>query len=192
MSQDQNVVSTRKAAKMLGVSLRTVQLWVEAGVLQAWKTAGNHRRVYVSSIEQLLRQRSGGVPHVLVVEDDPVVQAYYQALFEQVQPPVDVRYAEDGFVGLMLFGTREPDLMIVDIDMPYMDGLQMLAAMDKMAASVDKVIVTSLSEAEIAQRGEIPAGVPVHAKPLSKLSFQSILNTLPGRPALVDEQTAEA
>ena len=39
MSED-GVISTRQAAEQLGVSVRTVQLWVEAGELKAWKTAG--------------------------------------------------------------------------------------------------------------------------------------------------------
>lgn len=38
-------VTTRVAADMLNVSLRTIQLWVESGALRAWKTAGCHRKV---------------------------------------------------------------------------------------------------------------------------------------------------
>lgn len=37
--------TTREAAGLLGVSVGTVQLWVESGLLQAWKTSGGHRRV---------------------------------------------------------------------------------------------------------------------------------------------------
>ena len=43
---DSEVVSTSDAARQLGVSVRTIQLWVESGRLAAWKTAGNHRRIY--------------------------------------------------------------------------------------------------------------------------------------------------
>ena len=50
--------STREAASLLGVSLRTAQLWVESGVLRAWKTAGGHRRILKSSIDAILRERS--------------------------------------------------------------------------------------------------------------------------------------
>ena len=77
------VVSTREAAKILGVSLRTVQLWVESGVLKAWKTAGGHRRVTLSSINEVMADRQesrapgGPAPvndntrfHLLRVEDD--------------------------------------------------------------------------------------------------------------------------
>ncbi|MBY0521377.1 MAG: helix-turn-helix domain-containing protein, partial [Sphingomonas sp.] len=37
--------TTRDAAKILGVSVRSVQVWVEKGLLRAWKTEGGHRRV---------------------------------------------------------------------------------------------------------------------------------------------------
>lgn len=47
------VCSTREAAEMLGVSLRTIQLWVDSGVLEAWKTAGGHRRVSLDSVERV-------------------------------------------------------------------------------------------------------------------------------------------
>ena len=46
--------TTREAATLLGVSVGTVQLWVENGLLQAWKTAGGHRRVMRNSINKLL------------------------------------------------------------------------------------------------------------------------------------------
>ena len=53
--RDSEFWSTREAADLLGVSLRTVQLWTEAGVLKAWKTAGGHRRINRDSVMQLLR-----------------------------------------------------------------------------------------------------------------------------------------
>ena len=50
--------STREAAERLNVSLRTVQLWVEAGLLRAWKTEGGHRRILRSSLDELLAKRA--------------------------------------------------------------------------------------------------------------------------------------
>ena len=46
-----DVCSTREAADRLGVSLRTVQLWSEAGLLRAWKTPGGHRRILTASVD---------------------------------------------------------------------------------------------------------------------------------------------
>jgi len=53
---DGAVVSTTEAARQLGVSVRTVQLWVESGRLMAWKTAGNHRRIFQWSIDEYKQQ----------------------------------------------------------------------------------------------------------------------------------------
>ena len=73
-------LSTREAAIRLGVALSTVQLWVETGILPAWKTPGGHRRIPVDVVDSIQqRQRnvlsSTHTPElfrVLVVEDDPV------------------------------------------------------------------------------------------------------------------------
>jgi excisionase family DNA binding protein len=48
-------LTTREAAQALGVSLRTAQLWVENGQLEAWKTEGGHRRITPDSVQRLLR-----------------------------------------------------------------------------------------------------------------------------------------
>ena len=78
---DREYCSTSDAAQMLGVSLGTVQQMVENGLLEAWKTAGGHRRIKVASVEDYLRRRtSGSSTHstgqlrVLVAEDDLIMQ----------------------------------------------------------------------------------------------------------------------
>ena len=48
--------TTKEAADLLGVSVGTVQQWVESGLLQAWKTAGGHRRVTREAVENLLHK----------------------------------------------------------------------------------------------------------------------------------------
>ena len=45
--------TTRDAANLLGVSVGTVKLWVERGLLQAWKTSGGHRRISRESVQRL-------------------------------------------------------------------------------------------------------------------------------------------
>jgi excisionase family DNA binding protein len=66
-ASNDDVVSTREAAERLGVALRTVQLWVESGVLPAWKTAGGHRRIARSAVESLLGQRRRALGEASVV-----------------------------------------------------------------------------------------------------------------------------
>ena len=188
MSTKTDELSTRQAADLLGVSVRTIQLWVESGVLEAWKTAGNHRRIFRASVEALIEQRAQGSATVLIVEDDPTLCAFYDHLFSLVEPAVRVEFAGNGFEGLVKLGDLKPKLMVVDVDMPGMDGLEMLRSMQASDAvgAVSIMIVTSLSDAELEARGGVPDGTPCYEKPLSLETFETMLNELPGQHRLKD------
>jgi len=53
------ILTTRQAAQLLGIAVSTAQLWIENGVLPAWKTPGGHRRIRLSDVSGLLRGRAG-------------------------------------------------------------------------------------------------------------------------------------
>jgi len=180
---DSDVMGTREAAKTLGVSVRTVQLWVESGALTAWKTPGKHRRILRSSVDALLAQRSADTGEdddaggdILIVEDELTMLAYYQALFELIRPETPLRFANDGFAGLVEFGRRTPKLMLVDIDMPGMDGIEMIRSLHAtLPDGVGVVVVSGLSSEQVDERGGLPGDIPVYAKPLSADALQEIL-----------------
>ena len=167
------VCTTRQAAEQLGVSLRTAQLWVESGVLRAWKTPGGHRRIAVSSVEELLRSREQELQgnrrlEVLVVEDDPLQRRVYEAGFAQAELPLDLRLAGNGFEGMIQIGARTPDLLVADLRMPGMDGFEMIRELRSMTSTrhMHILVVTGLSEAEIEAQGGLPDDVRVMAKPI--------------------------
>lgn len=175
-----DVMGTREAAEILGVSVRTVQLWVENGSLEAWKTPGKHRRILRDSVDALLAERSAPgkastltADDILIVEDEVTMQTYYQALFELLRPSVPLRFADDGFAGLMEFGRQQPRLLLVDIDMPGMDGLEMINALPRDTAVV---VITGLAPDQIEQRGRLRDDVPVYPKPISADALGEILS----------------
>jgi len=105
--QDQNkeYYSTVEAAKLLGVSVRTVQLWVENGSLAAWKTAGGHRRIVASSVDDYIKANAApsrdtsDSKNILVVEDNPTVSKFYEAAINSWGFDLDVIIKNDGFDG---------------------------------------------------------------------------------------------
>lgn len=167
---------------MLGVSLRTVQLWVDGGLLAAWKTVGGHRRITVASVSRLLEERkveragtgrkeesaSGTALSVLVVEDDADLLALYRANLSFWDPPVELLTAANGFEGLLKIGENPPDLLITDLAMPGMDGLQMLRTLcaNPSFECMSIAVVTGLDKADIALRGGIPENITVFRKPV--------------------------
>jgi excisionase family DNA binding protein len=187
MTGSEEVIGTQEAAQRLGVSVRTVQLWVEKGTLQAWKTSGGHRRILRSSVDAAIRDRDTtlerrptAAPRVLIVEDDATMQSYYAALLEILNPDAELILAADGYEGLIALGSAAPDLMLVDVDMPGMDGISMLKkiGMKEIGGAVKIAVVTGLSAAQLEDRGGVPAGIPIFSKPLNVDSLSALLKDL--------------
>jgi excisionase family DNA binding protein len=172
------LLTTREAALRLGVSLRTVQLWVEAGTLPAGRTPGGHRRIRLSAVEALA-QRSGlrpPAPSQLVhaaPADDTIdillvaATADQRHLWETALAPmgsqISVRSADNGYTGLLQLGRKVPRLLITDLVMPDVDGYAMLRTLAGMSEYADMHVLalTSLSPASIAERGGVPPQVQV-------------------------------
>lgn len=175
---DREFCSTSDAAQMLGVSLGTVQQMVENGLLDAWKTAGGHRRIRVTSVEAFLRKRQAGpaqraaakVPElrVLIAEDDRLMQALYEKTVATWDMPVNVKIVASGFEGLMEIGRNTPDLLVADLVMPDLDGFAMIRKLraDPQLAGMDIIVITGLSQEDIDEQGGLPEDVLIYGKPI--------------------------
>jgi len=173
---EEEVCSTSEAADRLGVSLRTVQLWSEAGLLRAWKTPGGHRRILMASVEELLQRRAvvsgrragSGEFQVLIVEDEPDFRQLFELHLRSWELPIQLSSAPSGFEALLQIGAARPDLLITDLRMPGIDGFEMLRALRASGAmgELEIIVVTALTEHTIAERGGLPPGVSVLYKPL--------------------------
>ncbi len=178
----EETLTTREAAELLGISLRTAQLWVESGVLRAWKTLGGHRRILRSSVNQLLQERADAtrsrVPatdgsddfRVLVVEDEPSLLRLYELTLAGWKPPVSVTLVSNGWEALMAIGQSKPDLLITDLRLPGMDGFRMLRVLKSDPAftrKMDIIVVTGMERGDMEAFGGVPEGVAILQKPLS-------------------------
>ena len=197
MNSEDASVSTREAADLLGISLRTAQLWVESGVLLAWKTSGGHRRILRKSVDALLAERarqsglspsqatSKGVFKVVLVEDDQDLLRLIEISLSDLSQNIEVRSAKDGFAGLVLIGQFLPDLVIADLNMPGMDGFRMINSLIGSEFAPTQIVVsTALSPADIEQRGGLPETVEILQKPYSlEILEQKVLSLLRNKSA---------
>lgn len=191
----QDVCSTREASERLGVSLRTVQLWSEAGVLRAWKTPGGHRRILMTSVEELLRKRGGelarraesGRYQVLVVEDEPDFRRLFELHLGSWGLPIELHCVPSGFDALVRIGASRPDLLITDLRMPGIDGFEMIRALQASEAigDLEVIVVTALTGHTISERGGLPDRITVLHKPLRFEELrQRLLQLIQNRPGL--------
>ena len=171
-------ISTREAAQLLNISLRSAQLWVESGALLAWKTSGGHRRILLSSVEKILEERKrlsidptlANSPKlkVAIVEDDLDLLQLMALTIRGLKKATEVQTSTDGFKGLIMLGEFRPDVLITDLNMPDMDGFRMLQAIEGSEFSPPKLIITTaLDTTDISARGVLPARAIVLHKPFT-------------------------
>ena len=138
--------TTLQAAEILGLAVRSVQVMVDRGDLEAWKTRGGHRRISRASVENWAMRQTGGaierprVPSalettpspeasVLLIEDSIHFQNLVSLVVRQSFPRAKLHLAGDGITGLAMYGQLQPDLLIVDILLPGIDGPTLIATL---------------------------------------------------------------
>lgn len=176
-------MTTSEVAKRLGVSLRTVQLWVEAGILPAARTPGGHRRIPATAVEALalstgLAERAAapaappvapaGGFSVLLVEDNAELRSLWESSLEGLDPRLEVRVTDTGYAALLHIGQRRPDLLVTDLHLPGMDGFEMIRALerDPAFAAIPTLAITSLEDSTVRARGHLPQTVEILHKPV--------------------------
>lgn len=182
--------STKQAAEMIGVSHRTIQLWVESGVLQAWKTAGGHRRITTASVRKLVERRrdatmapialapAGDGEHkkILIVDDDPAMLRLYELEMAGWCLPVELIKAGNGFEALIKIGESRPAMLISDLNMPGMDGFRMIRTLrgNRVYDDMAIIVISGLDQGTVASMG-LPADIPFFTKPASFARLRSLV-----------------
>ena len=166
-------------ARLLGMAVRSVQLMVDRGELEAWKTPGGHRRILRSSVDRWMKANNvvaqggpaaepraaaqPGHPSILLVEDSSYYQNVVSLLVRQHCPGVEFHAADDGIAGLAMYGQLQPDILIVDILLPGIDGAALVTSLrcHPQFANSELIVITSLEGKERAPYAFALSGVPV-------------------------------
>ncbi len=118
-----------QAAKYLGVAQSTIRKWSDQGRVPAFYTPGGHRRYRRADLDAFLNRSGPSVtptesPVVLIVDDDPRLREYVRVNLEM--EGYSVREAGDAEEGLSVLEESTPDLVLLDVMMPGVDGWEML------------------------------------------------------------------
>ncbi len=129
--------STTQAAKLFGVTPGTIIYWVKKGKLETTLTAGGHRRISDHELLRVIKSLRLATPtelahledkhrtlKVLVVDDEPSIRQLIQWIFKEHFPKAEVEIAEDGLVAGWKTMKFYPDLILLDLMMPGLDGFR--------------------------------------------------------------------
>ena len=135
-TQKQRVFSALEVAKICGVVNQTVINWIRAGHLKASVTPGGQFRIYPEDLKEFLDSKGMRVPDelqtlvtppasILVVEDDRVMNNVLRAQLQRAFPEAKLWSAYDGFEAGSLLGVHKPRTVILDLNLPGVDGLEL-------------------------------------------------------------------
>lgn len=83
------------------------------------------------------------VPPILVAEDDKPTRDLLGAIISRKYPETALHFAENGKEGVEVFKEYMPDIVITDIKMPVMDGIEMASQIKKIRPDTKFIVVTA-------------------------------------------------
>ncbi|MBI5474641.1 MAG: response regulator [Ignavibacteriae bacterium] len=128
-------LSVGEVASILRVSKPSVLNWINSGALKAFTTYGGHHRIWPADLKTLIDKTGMDIEfefvdershRILVIDDDPEYTNLLKQIVKSELPNVEVISTDDGYDALMRIGELRPQLMILDIRMPKLDGFKVL------------------------------------------------------------------
>jgi len=117
------------------------------------------------------------MPTILLVDDQPEVLRIYSRSLQAAGHQVQV--AETAEVAMQLLATEPPDAVIVDLRMPYINGMGMLYRLRKAYPRLPVAIVTGLQPIDDESLQEIAMlDAKIHYKPVSLAEIRQIVDEL--------------
>jgi len=124
-------ITTQAAAAHCQVSVPTLKRWIRAGSLRAFRTPGGHHRIVVADFQRFLEAEGmppypgpGQGERILIVDDAAETIDLLKTLLEADPRGFKLESAADGYEALVKVGSFKPTLLILDIVMPSMDGIE--------------------------------------------------------------------
>ncbi|MHC4983592.1 MAG: response regulator [Planctomycetota bacterium] len=125
-------LSTFAIAQMLQVDPGSVANWIDRSLLKAFRTPGGHRRVVAEDLVCFLKAHEMPIPdelrsspvRVLVVDAEPGVTRQMARAIKSCHSDYEVIEAHDGFKAGALVATLKPEVVILDLEMPGLDGYE--------------------------------------------------------------------
>ncbi len=125
--------TTHDISRLLQVDPSTVSKWIDRGILLAFRTPGGHRRVRSGDLRTFLIAHqmpvpdelgSGAIKLIVVDDEKPVLEALKRA-FKPFASQVELVTTTSGVEAVLLVTEQRPHGLLIDLNMPDLDGLEL-------------------------------------------------------------------
>lgn len=124
----QEVFTTFDAAKICNANFNSIKNWIHQGKLRAYKTPGGHYRIQKQDLRSFLHDHGMPDPFeptqksILILDDNQDVIDNMELLLAEYK----CQGVTDGYDALVQIGREPPDIVLIDVYMPDLDGFEVI------------------------------------------------------------------
>lgn len=188
------VFSALEVANICGVVNQTAINWIKKGYLKAYTTPGGQFRVTPEALAEFLKNRGSEIPPVLqdalkkdvppekrsilIVDDDKSLNTLIKKYIEKNFTDITIYQAFDGFEAGSLMVKTKPGFVILDLDLPGIDGFSLCSKLksDVSFENPFTVVITALKDADVHERIASLGSNYFLTKPVSMNKIGAIVN----------------
>lgn len=179
------VYSALEVANICGVVNQTAINWIRSNYLKAFKTPGGQFRVYPDDLAEFMESRDMRIPEellanctkqgnrakksILIVDDDESLNTVMAKFIGKKFENLEVFQAFDGFDAGSQMTEKKPEYVILDLDLPGVDGFDLCRRINE-SETFGKpaiIIVTALKDADVEKKCLDLGAVKFFQKPLN-------------------------
>ena len=183
-----DVLTTVQAAKYCNTTQMTITRWIASGKIKAYKTPGGHNRIASKNLFEFMKENNMPIPDVseayrkkiLIVDDDEEVRdgiAYFRRMSGSI---FDVATAEDGYEAGIMVSQFKPDLIILDLVMPNMDGFKVCESIKRnpLTKNIILLVLTGFANRKNVKKAYDIGADKVLSKPVEMDELLDEINSL--------------
>mgnify|MGYP005838347967 CR=1 FL=1 len=193
-------LTTGEVAQYCQVSPVTIFRWIKEGKLPAHSTPGGHYRVRATDllaflakhaipVDTELRRAVAGEKRILVVDDEQAIVETVVRNLQRLGPQFRFATAFNGFEAGRQLALFAPDLIVLDLMMPGVDGLDVCRQVrsDPSTRHIKILVVTGYSSAEQLEAARRAGADDCLPKPFSGEELRDRVRRLLGIPAIAEQ-----
>lgn len=169
MAQSENkpvLYSALEVAKLCGVVNQTAINWIKNNHLKAFNTPGGQFRVYPEDLREFMQARNIQIPSelriacgekiavpdsLLIVDDDRGLNSVVSKYISKKIDSLSIYQAFDGFEAGSLMAEKQPGILILDLDLPGIDGFDLCRRINESErfGKPSIIVITALEKNEV-------------------------------------------